>query len=141
MTPREIAEKWSNRASAAAGDYKKGVQGTTVNPMEEAVKSQDKMRNNFLEALDSGRWAENTLATSFEFWKRQTSEKGSQNYVTGIRAGMERQVAFQEAIAPHREQVRQSVRSLPNATKADREQRMITNARMMGEFKYKRRRR
>ena len=57
LTAQEFQEKHARRLKASTEDMRKGVEKITESPTAAAAAKQDKMRNNILESIDNGKWA------------------------------------------------------------------------------------
>ncbi len=139
--PRKIAEKQVRRAQEASADYVQGVRDTEVNPMQKAASKKDKLKANFNQAVDSGKWEQGLQSVSKEEWQRLTEQKGSARYAAGVEAAMPDIVAFHEEFQSHVAKVKAEVDAMPDLTPEQRIQRMVANARGMARFKRTRRRR
>ncbi len=120
LTPQQINDKWANNARNAANAYKTGVMGVTEAPGIAAARQQDVMRQKLLEAIDSGRWARRVSSVPLQAWQQAASTKGAANYPGGIDAGKAKQLAFGQVFYPLMAQAKAAVRSMPNATRADK---------------------
>lgn len=84
LTPQEAREKYVRRTKNAVTDYKRGIQRVTESPGKKAVAQKDKMRQNLLEAIDSGHWERKTGAVTLEDWQKPSLEKGANNIAAGV---------------------------------------------------------
>lgn len=141
LTPREIAEKQVRKAQASTEDYSRGVNSVTDSPTAKAAGKKDKLKANFLRAVDSGKWEEGLLATSLEDWKRATTGKGAERYGSGVAAAMDKTVAFHEEFQPFLTGVKETIDRMPDSTPEQRIQKMVENAKAISKFKRTRRRR
>jgi hypothetical protein len=136
LTPQQIVDKQVKNAANAVGDYRTGVQNTDKNPMQLAVQSLGKMRNNFNAAIDSGKVAAGFNSVSLAQWKQQTAKKGGDRYVDGVNQAKSKMLAFQTQIAPFRDALQQQISQMPSDTLDQRIQRMVANANGMHQFKF-----
>jgi hypothetical protein len=113
LTPQQAADKWAQKAGAAGGDYKAGIQGVTVAPGQLAVQNQAAMVNNWNNAINSGQWANRTAAVSLGAWQQAASGKGAQNYATGVAAGKSKMAAAMAYYLPVAQAVKEAVRGIP----------------------------
>lgn len=107
--PRTIASKWKQRAGAASGDWLKGVQSVTEAPGQKAAAQEDKMLQNFTEAITSGRWRNAVSAVTLQMWQQACADKGKQNYQTGIAASEEKYFQAMQKMMPIIESIKQSL--------------------------------
>lgn len=137
LSPQEIAAKQVKNARNAIGDFKKGVQNVKVNPMQAAARKIDKMRQGFIDAIDSGKVKAGFESVSQQDWIDATSGKGGDNWAKGIEGAQQKIIDFQTQIKPHRDNVKTRVNNMPNDTQEQRIDRMVANARGMAEFKFR----
>lgn len=138
---QEIANKQVRRAQEASADYVSGVESVTESPGARAVKKKDKLRNNVIAAIDSGKWEANTAAVSLEEWKSKTKSKGGERYARGVEESREAIIAFHEEFQPFVQRVKAELDQMPDATKEQRKAKMVANFDKMSQFKRSRRRR
>lgn len=136
--PAAIGKKWAQRASNAAGDYKAGVNDVTENPMDKAAAAVDTWQRRVSSPEARSKFVSNLQGRPISDWKSAATGKGAQNYVTGVQAAESKMTAFAQDVAPFMLALQQRVRSMPNATAADRQARAI--AWMTGMAEYQRRR-
>ena len=72
-------------APSTAAKYKKGIENTTVNPMERAAQAQDKYLANVQLAVTSGRYRNNLLKVPFSTWKTNAGGVGSERLSSGAK--------------------------------------------------------
>lgn len=137
--PAAVARKWSERGQASQQAIIDGVRGVTTAPGESAVAHQDALRQRFLQAVDSGKWAENTRGVSLAEWQRSMTEVGAPHAVEGFRRAMPNVQSFMTEFLPYAERVSSEVRAMPNGTDGEREQRALATIRAMRQFRRTRR--
>lgn len=113
LTPQQAADKWAQKAGAAAGDYKQGIMGVTQAPGAQAVQAQQVMVQNWNNAINSGQWAARTGAVSLSSWQQAASTKGAQNFATGVAAGKNKYVAAAQYYLPVAQAVHEAVKAIP----------------------------
>lgn len=133
-----VSSKWSNNLTNAADTIRAGVNAVQQAPGVAAAAAQNTMRARILAAIDSGKWAANVSAVSLSSWKNSMLTTGLSRISDGARKGQPKMQAFLNQFLPYVARVQQEVRAMPNASDADREQRMIANKRLMQQFKYQR---
>jgi hypothetical protein len=136
LTPQQIADKQVRNATNAVQDYRNGVNAVTVNPMDKAIASIQKMRNNFNAAVDSGKVQAGMASVGINAWKAAASKKGGDNYAGGITAAAGKILAFQTQIAPFRAQLQATIATMPTDTLDQRLQKMVANAKGMSTFRF-----
>lgn len=125
MSPQEIADKWASQAGSASESYRRGVNRVTESPTAKAAQNLNKARNNYNEAIDSGRMAARLNAVDISTWKNAASGKGASNYSTGISAGKNKMLAAMNKWTPIRNSIAASVRAMPANTAQERIQRAV----------------
>lgn len=135
MTPKEAADKWSQRATASVGDYTKGINRVTESPTIKAAQAQDKMLANLMEAVTSGRWRQALENVSLESWKKAASEKGSARMAAGVQGAVAKQEAYYRRLWPFLEGLQSEINAMPNMTIEDSIARSAHFQREMHRFK------
>lgn len=120
LTPQEIVDKQISRASAAVADYKKGVNNTTKDPMRLAIAKKDKLKANFIAAVDGGKWEAGLNSVTQQQWKELTGGKGGDRWAAGITAARPKITKFQTTYAPIRQQLADQVNQMPDNTFEER---------------------
>lgn len=141
LTPREIAEKQVRRSQGATEDYVRGVRGVTEAPTQKAKRKKEKLKNNFLNALNSGKWEAGLDAVTLEDWQRDTEGKGASRYGDGVAKAESKIIAFHEEFQPFLDAHKKKIDALPDSTPEQRMQKMVENAKGIAQFKRSRRRR
>ncbi len=139
--PSKAAAKQVRRAQEASGDYVDGVRGVKVSPMQKAKAKKDKLKANFNASVDSGKWEAGLDGWSLEAWADVTAKKGGERYSSGVEAAREDIAAFHAEFAQHVERVKAIIDAMPDTTPEQRIQKMVANAREMGKYTRKARRR
>lgn len=139
MTPKQAADKWSQRTTAAVADYKAGVLRVTESPTAKAAMAADKMLQNIMEAIQSGRWKAALEAVSLEDWKKATSEKGAGRMAQGVQGAVNKQEAYYTEVFPVLERIQREIEGMPNLTLEDSIARAAHLMREMHAFKNRRR--
>ncbi len=130
-----IADKYSQRASAAAADYTAGIAGVSVAPGQLAAQAQAKMLAKTQEAITSGKWAERVGGVSLSEWKDAATKKGGARYASGVQAGKGKMQSFMQEFIPHLQQLDSVLASMPNVTVEDGVQRAAAAIRHNANFK------
>ena len=89
-------QRWVAGAQAATQKYVDGVRSTPIDPTQRAIAAIDALQANFLQAVQSGRWARNLAAKGKAGWQAAVEAK-SANYGTGVTAGLS---TYVEAVGP-----------------------------------------
>jgi len=83
---QEVAQKWAQRAGAAAQDYVAGAQRTDKDPTALAIAAIPRMRQQVLAAIDSGKVAAGLRRSGKQGWLDGVTSKGASNYSSGVSA-------------------------------------------------------
>lgn len=135
MTAQEVADKWQRRASAATQDMQRGVDDVKTAPGQLAAAKQQKLVNNWLESVNSGRWANKVSAVTLADWKQSMKDKAIPRYSTGVQQAVPKMVAFMNKLLPYQNSLQSTVQSMPDLTIDDSIARMTTWVRGMAQFK------
>ena len=134
LTASEVAEKWQRRASNAVSDWKTGIENVSEAPTEKAAAAKNKMRNNLLNAIDSGKWESGLKRVSLDDWKDATTSKGQTRYSEGVSNAQGKMEAFMDEWLPYQEKIQKKLASMPNETLEDSINRMTTQVREAAKF-------
>jgi len=137
LTAQEFQEKHARRLKASTEDMRKGVEKITESPTAAAAAKQDKMRNNILESIDNGKWANGLKRVTLEEWKSKMINKGIGRVAGGIDGAKDKVIAFASELLPHIDAGQSKVKKMSDVTLEDNITRMTTFIRHMSEFKRK----
>lgn len=129
-----VAQKWSQRASAAASDYASGVAGTDKDPTQLAIAQQARLLMKVTEAINSGRWANNLRKVGKAGWQAAVASKGVQNYSTGVSAAVDKVAAAFGPLLAYEANLQRTIMSMPNTTDADKDARALAWIRGMRNY-------
>lgn len=141
MSPQEIADKQIKRSQAAVQDYKDGVMAVKTSPTQAAADRIDAWFAGIQEAYQNGAYKDGLLSISLEDWKQRTASKGGATYAAGLAASKDKIVDFQTQRQAAQAGIDSTLASMPRGDLAQNLQRMVTQATMMSNFKFKKRRR
>lgn len=137
LTPQQAADKLAKNLKASTQYIQQGVQNVTVAPGKSAAQKQDKMRNNILAAIDSGKWAQRVSSVSLNDWQTQMVNKGIPRIAAGIDAANGKVTDFFTQLLPYQDSLKSQIASMPDLTLEDNISRMTTFVRGMSNFKRK----
>ena len=137
VTAAQAAEKWARRLSQATPDIQRGVENTTVSPMEQAIKAKDRMLARTIDAIQNGKWEAGLRRVDLPSWKQAMIQKGMARIQAGVTQAQPKMQAFMEQMLPFQDALSSRVRSMPNTTIEDSIARMTAQVRGMTEFKRK----
>lgn len=118
INPAQATAKWARNLGAAGQSYKDGIAAVTENPMALAAAQSEKALQGYIEAIQSGRWAQKLQAVPMEFWKSQSMNGGAQRLVSGVAKGTPKMQASLQKFAPAYEQAKQAARAIGGSGKA-----------------------
>lgn len=110
VTAAEAADKWVRRTSAAAPDYKAGVQKVSTAPGILAQKQSAVAAQNYQEAISSGRWGQRVASVSLSDWQNAAVNKGAARLSQGVQAASDKMQNFMATFLPFEDQVVQRVK-------------------------------
>lgn len=125
--PNQVAEKWRQNLSAAGTSIQQGVNRVSIAPTQQAAKKKEKLKTNWLAAIDNGSWERGLNAVSLEDWKAAMINKGLQRIQQGATAGQPKMLAYMQKLLPFQEQLSAKINAMPDTTLED-------NIARMGEF-------
>jgi len=84
-----VVRKWQERASAAAEDYRLGVQGKGSKWLSNTVAAFDRWAKGVQDAIANRTFVGGVQAAGAAKWETRAVEKGATNYPVGIRTAVE----------------------------------------------------
>jgi hypothetical protein len=130
-TAQEVAAKWTQRTSAAAPDYARGVAQTDKDPTALAIAAGPRLLANFTHAFQSGKWANSLRRVGKQGWQAAVAAKGETNFSTGVNAATGKVADAFGPLLAFEQNLLNQVSGMPNVTDADRENRMLAWVRGM----------
>lgn len=121
----QYTEKWSRNLRNARPDIERGIDRVTEAPGMKAAAAEDKLRQAFLESLDSGKWRKNVSAVSLEQWKTAAKEKGLARLDSGVTGALAKVQQIAEINLANIEAVKNTVDQMPDTTFQDRIAKMV----------------
>ena len=94
----DAASKFVNRASAAGGDYKTGVQNAGQSWADQTMQAADTYAAGVQTAIGRGAFAKGVSKAGPTKYQTNAATKGANHYPEGIRGG---QAAYQQNAAPY----------------------------------------
>ncbi len=132
---RSVAEKWSRRLKGAVEDIRAGVEATTKNPAEEAVKKKSKWVARMTSKDVQDKWEKRLRAVSLDDWKNAMINKGLGRISAGVDEATTDFEEFMSELLPHIEAGQASIEKMPDVTLEDNIRRMETFVRHMAKFR------
>lgn len=133
--PQTISKKWSNNLQGSTQQITESVQAVTTSPTQLAARKTDVMKARFIAAIDSGKVAAGLNRVTLPDWQHAMIAKGVPRIQQGATEGRPKVETFLTKFLPFAESVSQKIKSMPNATDADRKARMMANFDAMKGFK------
>lgn len=113
----QTTSRWQQGAAAGQQRYVEGVQNTTKDPTQAAIRAQGALLANFQQSVTSGRWARNLAAVGKGGWQAAVVAKAG-NYSTGIAAGADNYSAAMQTWLPRIHSAAAQVNNMPSGTLA-----------------------
>jgi len=124
LTANEWAQNWMGAMLQADGKMRAGAQRLTYAPGAAAVQAVDKMRANWLAAIDSNQWANATGMVTVEQWRQAYIQKGIPRIADGVRAAQGKVQAYAQRAIPVYTQLQAQINAMPKRTLNDSKARM-----------------
>lgn len=137
MTADQYYAKWSSRLSASQQQITDGVNAVTSSPMLAAAAAKQKMRNNIIEAIDSGKWEAALKAVPLDYWRNQMIHVGIPRISTGAQNAEAKVKGFAAELLSYIASAQAKVNALPDATFQDRINKAIAWMSEMHKFRKK----
>lgn len=131
-------EKWKRNTAAAGPSYTAGVMSVTEAPGAKAARAVDKYAAGVTRAVEDGTFAQNSAAVTLQSWQASAAD-GAKRLAAGVQKGEGKMQQFMDQFLPFAQSVSDQVQSMPSATEADRDQRMLENANRLRKFRFKKR--
>lgn len=123
-----ITEKYQRKMAASGPDYENGVKNPSRPWEDSTLKGADRWNVGVQTAIQQGSFQAGVRGKG-DKWTRKTTTVGVQRYAQAAQAAAQEYGAVAQKIVDITSQVSQQVNAMSNATDADREQRMLENAR------------
>lgn len=136
-TADEISQAWGSNLKSAVPKMQAGVDRVDVNPCEEAVKQQDKMKANLVRSIDEGRWANGLSKVSKTDWQSVTKAKISSNLASGVDSSMPKRRKFDSWLVSTLNTVLPEIADMPSMTTQDNINKAVAYMTSMSQHKYK----
>ncbi len=108
---------WTNSTATGQTKYVQGIQGTTVDPTQLAIRAQSALLANFTQSVTSGRWANRLAAAGKAKWETNAVAK-AQNWSTGVTSGETAYATAMQTWLPRIQSAAAAVRNMPSGTLA-----------------------
>ena len=135
ITPQQFAEKQARNLINSTEDIKRGVEAVDVCPTHLTDSQLQKMQNNFVEAMTSGKTKRRMHAVTLAEWKNATITKGIGRIAAGITAAKSKVEAFASELLTYEQAGLDKITNMPAVTFEDSVNRMVAWSRHMKDFK------
>ena len=136
LTPQEAREKYARRLKGSLEDVRRGVERVSEAPGVKAAAKVDKLRERWLQAIESGKWQRRVASVSLEEWRRLMLQKGVPRIAQGVDEASQKMEKFFQALFEHQERLQREIENMPDLTLEDSIQRMVAWVRGMANFRY-----
>lgn len=119
VTAQEWLDKHARNLTNALPDIRRGIERVTEAPGQKAAAAQDKMQQNLVESIQSGRWASRVAAVSLPEWKQAALDKGLNRIAGGVEASKTKNRPKIERLLSTVDAVKSSVDGMPKNTFQD----------------------
>jgi hypothetical protein len=130
-----IAKQIGNLKAVGQANYIKGISSPRRDPIQAGIAAEQKYANNLRKAIDEQRRAKALSATNMQTWYKYAVEIGAPRLVEGVVKREEKVRNFVTKWHPLLAAHVEKIRSMPDATDADREARMLENLRGLKSLK------
>lgn len=137
LTASQAAEKHARRLKGATEDIRTGVARVSQAPGELAATKVEKLRANWLAAVDNGKWAARVKSVPLSTWQKLMTDKGIPRIAAGVDGAKEKIEAFFTELLSYQESLQATVNKMPDLTLEDNISRMTTWTRGMSKFRRK----
>lgn len=139
IPPERWKDKLIKRATAAASDWIEGIKSPSRDPVKAAIEADAKWKDRVMQAIKEDRRKKALEKVSHADIVAVVEKLGERAFVDGITA-REAKIAKRIAeLQPLVQAVSDAIQSMPDATDADREKRLLMARRLMIEVGKKRR--
>ena len=135
---KKMAKKWTQNTQGKGQvlvENLLAVIDSGVNPMKLAAAKDRKAIQRLRAVFESGTWRQIMESIPIDLYKKIVQEEAAQAYDTAVQVKGVKYQIFAQNWAPILAQHVQKIRSLPDATDADRERRMLENLRGLKKLK------
>lgn len=134
-TADEVADKWQRGISNAQQDMTAGVQRVTVAPGTAAAASKQRFVTAMQDPATFDKWERGVRSVSLGSWQNSMLTLGIPRAAQGAQQKKDKFVNAMNSLLPFVDNLRNTVKSMPANTQADREQRMLAWSRGMRQYR------
>jgi len=135
LNAEQFQEKHARNLKASVEDMRAGADRVTVAPTELAAKKIDKMKANFVKAIDSGKVERGLKRVTLDDWKTKYKEIGVDRVSGGIDGAKAKVIAFASELLPFEASLQTEINKMSDLTLEDSVARATKWIRGMSTFK------
>ncbi len=119
MDAAEAFEKYKRNVAAAGPAYIKGAQTTKKDPVANAIRSKDAMRQKTIEAIDSGSWEAGLQRSGKAGWLKGIQDKGAARLAEGAAKSEQKTKSYMMKAIPAQQAAAEDIKArIPKTGKA-----------------------
>jgi len=127
LDPQAQTTAWVQAMGITApANYAKGIQNTTVNPMQLAAAAGESWIKGVQTSFTSGKWQAGLNSASVQTWKTNASTTGAQRLASGAQRSQQKYQAAVSTYSQFLQPILQQVAAMPSDTKSARIARATT---------------
>jgi len=135
LSPEEFQEKHARRLKGAVEDMRAGIERVTEAPTLKAAAKKEKMKQNLVASIDSGKWEAGLKRVTLDDWKTKMIDKGLGRVAAGIDGAKQKVIDFASELLPFQDKIKDELAKMPDLTLEDSISRMTHQVRSMSKFK------
>lgn len=116
LTLQQMADKYQSRLGASQKAYQDGINGVTESPMAKAVAQLDVAKQNYIQAIDSGRMAAGLNNVTLAQWKQAATSTGASRLAASAPVAKEKWMKRMQVLMPDIQAAAETVRRMPKGT-------------------------
>jgi len=137
VTAEDVTKTWQGKLKGAIPDIRSAIEKLTENPLQKAKSNKEKLKANWIKAIDEGRWDRALDKWTLEQWKAQFLNKGIPNISTGVDNATLKMNDFFKKLLEYEKAQLPAINKLSTATLEDAIKKMSEWVRTMAKFRYK----
>ncbi len=138
LSASEIADLQVERLKSSTGRIRTGIERVQEAPGMKAGRQQEKLLQNFTEAVSSGKWRQRVEAVPLEQWKSDAINKGLPRISAGIEQAKPKIAEFHRQRQAHQGGIDGELDSMASTTLQDNINRMVHQVTRMADFTFER---
>ena len=131
----EFVDKYVRRMKGSLEDIRAGVEKVDEAPTKRAAEKIEKMKQNWLKALEEGKIEEGLKSVGLDEWKEAMKTDGVNRIPSGVERARPKLRDFAEKLLRHIEEGQRVLKDMPDLTLEDNIARMEKWIRHMAKFR------